>query len=45
MSTIPKDKQNKLNKEDILNNIIVINLRQFIDEYEDENNDITNIIK
>ena len=45
ISTIPKDKQDTINKEDILNNIVVINLRQSIFEYEDENGDIKIIIK
>ena len=45
ISRIPKNKQDKINKENILNNIIIINLQQFIYKYEDENEDIKTIIK
>ena len=45
ISRIPKNKQDKINKEDILNNIIIINLIKFNYEYEDENEDIKTIIK
>ena len=45
ISTIPKDKKDKINKEEILNNIVIINLRQSIDEYEDDNGDTKIIIK
>ena len=45
ISRIPKNEQDKINKENILNNIIIINIYQFNYEYEDENEDIKTMIK
>ena len=45
IKSIPEEDQKKININDILNNIIIINLKQSIIEFEDENGDNKSIIK
>ena len=45
ISPIEKDKLNKINKEKILDNIVIIKLKQSLDEYVDEDEEGKNKIK
>ena len=45
ISSIEKDKLNKINQEKLLDNIVVIRLKQLLDEYVDEDEEGKNTLQ